>query len=1178
MKKKYTSPGAGGLIIFQPSLMVLLLAIFTLMTLSPGEAAAANGFGSLISPGDLAAPHAEYEGLNNCTECHKLRGGVPDKKCLDCHDKLRKRILKNEGIHAKFKRDREPCIQCHLDHRGRDFEMINLSEEKFDHDITGYELTGKHADTKCLDCHTKIGTYTGLNTACISCHDDIHDEQFKGKVCEECHTTESWVEVPEFDHNRDSKYKLTGKHTEIKCSECHKATDTKPYGRTAKFKPIGFKTCNSADCHQNPHEDQFKGDLCKSCHVTAGWEKLPRFNHNKDSRYKLTGKHAKTKCAKCHVPTDGNEKSYGLTAKFKPIEFKACDSADCHQNPHKDQFKGEVCKSCHITKSWKSVDKFDHNKDSEYKLTGKHLKTKCSACHPKRKTKSGKILPAIFKPIEFNACNSADCHGDPHKGQFKDDLCSKCHVTGGWDKIDKFDHDRDSEYKLTGKHAEAKCADCHIQKKNEARLYKPIDPICYECHQDKDVHKGDLGEVCDSCHTTKEWETSTLDHNKDTEFPIVGAHKDAKCAECHPKKDKYSVEKFGCVDCHEDIHKGEFDQVCSSCHTQFNWEPRKFDHELKTNFKLEGVHNDIVCESCHVTKGSYRGVPTLCEECHTEPHFNQFGKASCTECHTSMTWAPTKFSHSLTGLPTVGGHRVAECQACHQDRIYRATSTICMDCHRDDYVTAPNHVTQAFDENCSVCHGSSFSEWIFDHTRTGINCADCHLNRRPATHIDNPIQFPADTCQACHSSTTNWANNHHISASTDCAACHTVAFTPRSQDHATYNWNVCEACHISTTLWTNRQHINVSNNCASCHDSALTPRSQDHTTYNWNVCESCHISTTLWTNRQHINVTNNCASCHDSALTPRSQNHTTYNWNVCESCHVSTTLWSSRQHINVTNNCASCHTTSLTPRSPNHTTYGWNVCETCHTSTTTWSFLHPSISAVCEECHFNYSTPERTPKHTTENWTVCKECHNSLVAWPFVHPTVTNDCASCHTAARPVSHLNDQIRYPNICENCHTSTASWLTRTHIAATTGCVNCHAATKPQTHLNDPTRFPNVCEECHTSTTSWAPRTHITTNNNCSACHQASPIKPVSHTTNNWTICEECHDSTVIWSFTHPFTTFPLNHRGINPNNCEDCHPGGNFASSGNCIICHQGEGVLVHETNQNSVCLTCHSDGR
>ena len=140
----------------------------------------------LISPGKLAEPHAELEGIRNCTKCHQLgRRGVSRDLCLDCHTPLEARLSRAEGFHATLA---EPdCASCHKDHFGEEFELVKLDTLAFDHERTGHPLEGAHTDTGCRTCHTPSGiadpevrrvksergalerTFLGLATGCAAC-------------------------------------------------------------------------------------------------------------------------------------------------------------------------------------------------------------------------------------------------------------------------------------------------------------------------------------------------------------------------------------------------------------------------------------------------------------------------------------------------------------------------------------------------------------------------------------------------------------------------------------------------------------------------------------------------------------------------------------------------------------------------------------------------------------------------------------------------------------------------------------------------------------------------------------------------------------------------------------------------------------------------------------------------
>ena len=84
--------------------------------------AAAAPAGAQLSPGPLSRAHAELEGAAGCLECHAPRRGVVAEKCLECHRPLARRIAAGAGLHARP--DHRRCETCHIEHHGRDFELI----------------------------------------------------------------------------------------------------------------------------------------------------------------------------------------------------------------------------------------------------------------------------------------------------------------------------------------------------------------------------------------------------------------------------------------------------------------------------------------------------------------------------------------------------------------------------------------------------------------------------------------------------------------------------------------------------------------------------------------------------------------------------------------------------------------------------------------------------------------------------------------------------------------------------------------------------------------------------------------------------------------------------------------------------------------------------------------------
>jgi len=106
-----------------------------------------------LSPGELSKAHAYLEGLTNCTKCHMLGEKETTSKCLECHKEIKNLISQKKGYHSSSEVNGKKCAECHGEHFGRDFKLIRFDDKKFDHKLTGYNLEGKHKETKCVDCH-----------------------------------------------------------------------------------------------------------------------------------------------------------------------------------------------------------------------------------------------------------------------------------------------------------------------------------------------------------------------------------------------------------------------------------------------------------------------------------------------------------------------------------------------------------------------------------------------------------------------------------------------------------------------------------------------------------------------------------------------------------------------------------------------------------------------------------------------------------------------------------------------------------------------------------------------------------------------------------------------------------------------------------------------------------------
>ena len=140
------------------------------------------------------------------------------------------------------------------------------------------------------------------------------------------------------------------------------------------------------------------------------------------------------------------------------------------------------CETCHRVDSWREIT-FDHAQ-TRFTLSGGHARVSCNGCH--RGTRGGSPPGALRFAGVPQACEG--CHSDPHQGQFaaagRATACERCHTTENL-KATKFDHARDSTYRLDGAHARLACEACHRRETRGGvsfTRYKPLPRTCSGCH------------------------------------------------------------------------------------------------------------------------------------------------------------------------------------------------------------------------------------------------------------------------------------------------------------------------------------------------------------------------------------------------------------------------------------------------------------------------------------------------------------------------------------------------------------------------------------------------------------------------------------------------------------------------------------------------------------------------
>jgi hypothetical protein len=480
------------------------------------------------------------------------------------------------------------------------------------------EVVTSHADleAECSNCH-KAFRRSEQSNLCQDCHEDIQADvrsnsgfhglsgDVSGAECSACHTDHKGrgadiVELVEdtFDHDL-TDFALLFSHNDVECADCHLPEEKY---RDAAGDCIG--------CHKE--DDDHGGELgeaCGDCHNEESWQDV-MFDHSQ-TEYPLVGKHEQVACKDCHIDN--------------VFEGTADDCFSCHaEDDSHNGLSGEDCGNCHSPSAWDDTS-FDHQRDTSFALDGGHADLACGECHSEEP----------FSDELDAGCVSCHEEDDDHDGHFGPD-CGNCHGAVEW-ASGTFNHDLDTEYALKGAHRDTECIECHVEPIYDV----PLEAACNSCHAEDDVHEGTQGTDCADCHKEVSWtEDVVFDHDL-TRFPLLGKHIDEECDSCHESQIFEDVETE-CVDCHDDDdpHKSRFGTACEGCHNPVDWKIWFFDHNLQTDFQLEGAHTSVACNDCHrqpienMIKLSVR-----CGECHrsNDVHDGEFG-ANCERCHSAESF------------------------------------------------------------------------------------------------------------------------------------------------------------------------------------------------------------------------------------------------------------------------------------------------------------------------------------------------------------------------------------------------------------------------------------------------------------------------------------------------------------------------------------------------------------
>jgi hypothetical protein len=539
--------------------------------------------------------------------------------------------------------------------------------------------------------------------------------------------------------------------------------------------------------------------------------------------------------------------------------------------------------------------------------------------------------------------------------------CVRCHSEHNGENFQivrfdpkSFDHTK-TGFALDGKHASVECAKCHdaakilsvekttLSTQDLNKTYLGLSRMCASCHEDK--HQGRLGNDCQRCHNTSDWNvTGKFDHAK-TRFPLTGVHIQVTCQKCHTMPDK-SVKYTGlafeqCSSCHTDPHRGFFKQSCQSCHTTAAWKTAttagKFDHS-RTPYPLLGRHADVKCESCH-ERGDFSKVISFrfCSDCHKDPHRGQFTKRAdggkCESCHTVEGFKQVKFTvadHSSTSYPLLGKHASVECAKCHVPAgaatVYKMKFDSCTDCHKDYHDRQFAHAPYL--GKCEACHTvQGFQPSTFTlamHQKLGFKltgghvavvCGDCHMS--PSEGVTAAFHFRGLSCTTCHVDPHRGQFAKRMAAGAKgCEVCHTTKawVEVAGFDHSTTSFTLtgahrgvrCAECHRPPNMEMTLKNVNFSQAPQQCQDCHEDPHAAQFATAGGvSRCAECH-NTNKW--RQSL-------FDHDKTMFPLQGAHRDV---PCAQCHKQVQLIEGKKVLfykPTPKACAACHGTNV-PAAP----------------------------------------------------------------------------------------------------------------------------------------------------------------------------------------------------------------------------------------------------------------------
>lgn len=240
------------------------------------------------------------------------------------------------------------CAACHT--------TASWTQVSFNHERTGFSLTGEHTRASCKTCHPVSFTQPRPR-ACAGCHQDVHAQEL-GARCEGCHDTRSWRPTFDADAHRRTNFPLLGGHAALPCVECHLEAKERRFSRAA----VDCGGCHAGDFTrtQGTAVDHaalgFSPQACRQCH--GAFRFRPAVFPGHDACFVTSaGAHAGITCQGCH--TSLATAATPGTCSTRTAACTACHAHQCsvgggqtatdaqHANVAGYQCRDRKCYECH---------------------------------------------------------------------------------------------------------------------------------------------------------------------------------------------------------------------------------------------------------------------------------------------------------------------------------------------------------------------------------------------------------------------------------------------------------------------------------------------------------------------------------------------------------------------------------------------------------------------------------------------------------------------------------------------------------------------------------------------------------------------------------------------------------------------------------------------------------------